>query len=116
MPTYEYRCEKGHVFEEFQSILADPIQVCPVCGAHAERIISGGTGLIFKGSGFYITDYAHKNSAGGRNPKSLKSYDSEMAADSKASSDSASPAPAAETKTESTPAVKTDEKKSKPEG
>jgi putative FmdB family regulatory protein len=60
MPTYEYRCENGHAFEEFQSIVADPVKVCPVCGAHAERHISGGAGLIFKGSGFYITDYGRK--------------------------------------------------------
>jgi putative FmdB family regulatory protein len=60
MPTYEYRCENGHSFEEFQSIVADPITVCPLCGAHAERHISGGAGLIFKGSGFYITDYGRK--------------------------------------------------------
>ncbi|MDD5088628.1 MAG: zinc ribbon domain-containing protein [bacterium] len=65
MPTYEYRCEAGHRFEEFQSILAEPIRVCPVCGAKAERLISGGTGLIFKGTGFYITDYARKDSGGG---------------------------------------------------
>ena len=42
-------------------MLAEPIDTCPVCGGHAERKISGGTGLIFKGSGFYITDYARKS-------------------------------------------------------
>jgi len=63
MPTYEYRCENGHSFEEFQSILAAPVEVCPICGAHAERQLSGGSGLIFKGSGFYITDYAHKKAS-----------------------------------------------------
>lgn len=61
MPTYEYRCENGHSFEEFQSILADPIEICPVCGGKAVRQISGGSGLIFKGSGFYITDYVKKS-------------------------------------------------------
>jgi len=61
MPTYEYRCENGHSFEEFQSMLAAPVETCPICGGKAERLISGGTGLIFKGSGFYITDYAKKN-------------------------------------------------------
>jgi putative FmdB family regulatory protein len=60
MPTYEYRCENGHTFEEFQSMVAAPIEICPICGGRAERIISGGSGLIFKGSGFYITDYAKK--------------------------------------------------------
>jgi putative FmdB family regulatory protein len=62
MPTYEYRCAMGHTFEEFQSILADPIELCPVCGAKAERQISA-SGLIFKGSGFYITDYGRKNAS-----------------------------------------------------
>jgi len=115
MPTYEYRCEKGHKFEEFQSILADPIQVCPICGSHAERMISGGTGLIFKGSGFYITDYAHKNSAGGHGPKSLKSYDADRAADTHASSDAALPTPAPAPKTDSGTADKSPDTKSKPE-
>ena len=62
MPTYEHVCENGHTFEEFQSIVAQPIEICPICGGRAERKISGGTGLIFKGSGFYINDYARKGS------------------------------------------------------
>jgi len=57
MPTYEYQCAKGHQFELFQRISDKPKAKCPVCGAKASRIISGGAGLIFKGSGFYITDY-----------------------------------------------------------
>ena len=69
MPTYEYECENGHVFEEFQSIVAAPLDVCPACGGKAKRKISGGTGLIFKGSGFYLTDYARKNSSPADNGK-----------------------------------------------
>ena len=59
MPTYEYRCEKcGHEFEEFQSITARPIKKCPKCGKLAvKRLISAGVGIIFRGSGFYETDY-----------------------------------------------------------
>ena len=57
MPTYEYRCTNQHTFEQFQKISDPPIEVCPQCGAPAERILSGGAGLLFKGSGFYITDY-----------------------------------------------------------
>ncbi|MGD8496233.1 MAG: zinc ribbon domain-containing protein [Gemmatimonadales bacterium] len=57
MPTYEYRCENGHEFEAFQKMSDEPIDVCPECGAPAERKISSGAGLVFKGSGFYITDY-----------------------------------------------------------
>jgi len=59
MPTYEFRCPKGHDFEKFyRSISAAPLEVtCPVCGKIAERQLSAGGGLVFKGSGFYITDY-----------------------------------------------------------
>jgi len=60
MPTYEYECEKcGRVFEEFQSITAQPLTRCRFegCGGAVHRLLSGGAGFIFKGSGFYITDY-----------------------------------------------------------
>ena len=59
MPTYEYVCEKcGHKFERFQSITARPIRKCPECGkSSAKRLIGVGSGIIFKGSGFYETDY-----------------------------------------------------------
>jgi putative FmdB family regulatory protein len=59
MPTYDYRCDAcGHAFELFQSIKAEPIKACPKCGAEsARRVIGAGGGFIFKGSGFYITDY-----------------------------------------------------------
>jgi len=58
MPTYEYGCKKcGHEFEVFQSMSDAPVNICPVCGGEAERHISAGAGFIFKGSGFYSTDY-----------------------------------------------------------
>ena len=59
MPTYEFRCPKGHEFEKFyRSMSAAPLEApCPVCGKIAERQMSAGAGLVFKGSGFYITDY-----------------------------------------------------------
>lgn len=58
MPTYEYGCtECGHRFEVFQKITDRPKRKCPECGGRAERLISGGAGLVFKGSGFYATDY-----------------------------------------------------------
>lgn len=58
MPTYEYQCVKcQHRFEEFHGMSARPKLKCPVCRGRVERLISGGAGLLFKGSGFYITDY-----------------------------------------------------------
>jgi putative FmdB family regulatory protein len=59
MPTYEYSCENcGHGLEKFQSITAKPIRKCPECGKLAlKRLIGSGAGIIFKGSGFYQTDY-----------------------------------------------------------
>lgn len=58
MPTYEYRCPAGHVFERFYPRVTDRRRLpCPKCGKRAERQISRGGGLVFKGSGFYATDY-----------------------------------------------------------
>ena len=70
MPTYEYICDNcGKQFDAFQSIKAEPLKKCPQCGKNTlRRLISGGAGLIFKGSGFYITDYKHQN---GENYKPL---------------------------------------------
>lgn len=59
MPTYDYRCKAcSHKWEEWQSITAPATKKCPECGkAKAERVIGAGAGLLFRGSGFYITDY-----------------------------------------------------------
>ena len=58
MPTYEYECEKCDItFERFQNMTAEPIKECPECGGPVRRLISAGAGVIFKGSGFYATDY-----------------------------------------------------------
>ncbi|MFC1575750.1 FmdB family zinc ribbon protein [Gemmatimonadota bacterium] len=56
MPTYEYRCPKGHTFDLFQRMSDQPGAQCPDCGADSERLLSGGAGFLFKGDGFYITD------------------------------------------------------------
>lgn len=63
MPTYEYRCEAcNYKFEAFQSMSAKPVSVCPKCKKRkVKKLISKGGGLIFKGSGFYLTDYARKS-------------------------------------------------------
>jgi putative FmdB family regulatory protein len=57
LPTYEYRCPQGHEFEKFQRMADPPVAECPECGEDSERILSGGAGLLFKGEGFYVTDY-----------------------------------------------------------
>lgn len=62
MPTYEYECSKcHHHLEDLQKMTDKPLTKCPVCGGKLRRLISGGSGLIFKGSGFYATDYKKKN-------------------------------------------------------
>jgi putative FmdB family regulatory protein len=73
MPTYDYQCQKGHRFEVFQKMSDDPVAACPECGKAATRIISGGAGFLFKGDGFYITDYRsdeYKKKASAENPGS----------------------------------------------
>ena len=63
MPTYEYKCEDcSYTFEKFQSMKDKPIAKCPKCNGNVQRLISGGAGVIFKGSGFYATDYGRSNS------------------------------------------------------
>ena len=63
MPTYDYECTScSNRFEKFQSITARPLRKCPKCGASVRRLIGAGGGVIFKGSGFYETDYKRKRS------------------------------------------------------
>ncbi len=65
MPTYDYECQScGHVFEYFQSMSDDPLKECPKCGNEVKRLIGGGMGIIFKGSGFYVTD--NRGGSGGK--------------------------------------------------
>jgi putative FmdB family regulatory protein len=66
MPTYEYECEAcGHKFEKFQTMSDKPVRVCPECKKRkVQRLMGTGAGIIFKGSGFYETDYKRKSSSG----------------------------------------------------
>jgi len=85
MPTYEYKCPAGHAFEKFYPTMNSSRRVkCPTCGKMAERQISGGTGLVFKGSGFYITDYKRAGE------KQEQKEDAKPAAESKPSAESKS--------------------------
>jgi putative FmdB family regulatory protein len=91
MPTYEYRCTAcQHEFEKFQRMSDEPGAECPTCGSPSERRLSGGAGLLFKGSGFYITDYrsdsykkaAKADSGGGSEKSSSAGSDSKPASGS----------------------------------
>ena len=88
MPTYEYRCTSCNAdFEKFQRMSDEPVAECPECGAKAERRLSAGAGLLFKGSGFYITDY--------RNDSYRKAAKSDSGESTAKSGESKSSAPAA---------------------
>lgn len=97
MPTYVYRRPDGTTFESFQKISDDPLTTDPDTGVPVERVISGGAGLQFKGSGFYLTDYVKKSgSADSAEPGGKSSADAKSpkkAADKTAAPTSA-PAPA----------------------
>jgi putative FmdB family regulatory protein len=99
MPTYEYKCPSGHVFEKtFPRITSQRHAKCPVCGKRAERQISGGVGIHFKGSGFYATDYKrpagttekadHTAEKAEKTGKTEKTAKAEQPAESKSKKDS----------------------------
>ncbi len=91
MPTYEYECQKcGHNFEAFQQMSDLPLTKCPECKGKVKKLISAGAGLLFKGSGFYITDYRSDSYKAGakaskKSDKKDKSSTSSSKADSKKS-------------------------------
>ena len=87
MPTYEYKCTKGHTFEAFQSIMDEPLTRCPECRSAVRRVINGGMGVIFKGSGFYSTDNKRGSALTGGNGSSKdKEKSSESSKDGSSSS------------------------------
>jgi putative FmdB family regulatory protein len=88
MPTYEYQCPAcGHEFEKFQSITANPIRKCPRCGkSRVKRLIGTGAGIIFRGNGFYQTDYRSESYRKGAEKD--QSSSSEETASSKKSGES----------------------------
>jgi putative FmdB family regulatory protein len=93
MPTYEYACPSGHEFEKFQRITDKPRARCPACGRQARRKISGGAGLVFKGSGFYITDYG-KDGKGPRKAEAGEKTDTAPKAEGSPSAKPEAPAQA----------------------
>ena len=106
MPTYEYECQKcAHIFEQFQSMTAAHVKRCPECKGKVKRLLGTGAGIIFKGSGFYETDYKRKSGS----PTSSSTSSKSASTASKSSSESSS---AATTTTPAAPATKTDTAKS----
>lgn len=96
MPTYAYKCKRcEHEFEEFQSIKADSLTMCPSCKTPSLlRMIGGGSGLIFKGSGFYLTDYKKSNSSpAGGNSKPVKVEDKQSTDSNTASKETSTATP-----------------------
>ncbi len=76
MPTYEYECiHCGHTFEAFQKMTDKPLGTCPKCKQKVKRLISSGVGIIFKGPGFYATDYRKKSSGSPKNNTCPKAKD-----------------------------------------
>ncbi len=108
MPTYEYACQKcGHEFEHFQSMSDALLKKCPKCGKPSlKRLVGAGAGLIFKGSGFYITDYKTKSGK----PDESKTPSATVTTDSKtagAKPTDSKAVPASKPTTESKPAAPT---------
>jgi putative FmdB family regulatory protein len=91
MPTYEYKCPNGHLFEKkFSRITSQRHAKCPICGKRAERQISGGAGLVFKGSGFYQTDYKRPAEKPEKAEKAEKTEKTEKSAPAPKKKDSSS--------------------------
>lgn len=111
MPTYEYECRAcGHAFETMHSMTAPVLRKCPKCAKlKLERLISGGAGVIFKGSGFYETDYK-RNRGGASDRSSSESKDSEPPKSDSAEKKSE---PKSDAKSETKPAAKSESKPKK---
>ena len=104
MPTYEYACDAcDHQFEEFQSITAEPLKKCPECGkTRLRRLFGTGAAIIFKGSGFYQTDYrsdSYKSAAKAEQDKSKGTENKTDKSDNSAKSDASSKGTKKETST-----------------
>ena len=110
MPTYEFRCPAGHDFEKFYRKISDSTEAelpCPDCGLMASRRMSAGAGLLFKGSGFYLTDYGRSGTRGAGDAAAA-SASGEPKADGGAKKDGAA------AKSEAAPATKTESAPAKP--
>jgi putative FmdB family regulatory protein len=84
VPTYEYRCDNGHVFEVIQRMADDPVSSCEECGAPVQRVFHP-VAVHFKGSGFYSTDYGRNRGGGGKDDSGSKQESSKETTASKSS-------------------------------
>ncbi len=98
MPTYEYVCPEGHAFDKIQRMIEKPRAKCPVCGRAATRKISGGAGLVFKGTGFYITDYGKDGKGPRKAPVESEGKPSEKSSEAKSSDAKASDSKSSDSK------------------
>jgi putative FmdB family regulatory protein len=120
MPTYEFRCPSGHSFERFYRKIADAVSEleCPECGKLAVRQLSGGAGLVFKGSGFYLTDYgrnAHRNGGAGT-PSEKASSESSGEGKSESKAEAKTESKAAESKADAGSASASESKRTESKG
>jgi putative FmdB family regulatory protein len=99
MPIYEYKCNKGHVFDVMQPIADDPLKRCQVCGAAAQRVLHAPA-VHFKGSGFYNTDYGTR-----RRAREAKENESKSSSSSEGTSSASGTSSSESKKTESSPAA-----------
>ncbi|PIU44694.1 MAG: FmdB family transcriptional regulator [Ignavibacteriales bacterium CG07_land_8_20_14_0_80_59_12] len=91
MPTYQYKCRScGHEYEELQPITAEPLKKCPHCGKYSLKRVISGAGLIFKGSGFYQTDYKKSRASTASERTATKAEKKEPSKNSKAGSSGSS--------------------------
>ena len=117
MPTYEYECGTCGTFEQFQRITEDPLSDCPRCGSAVRRLISSGTGIIFKGSGFYSTDSraSGKSDDGGQsNDEDGKGKEASKADGESAGKDSSAGESKSDSKSDPTSDTSTKTKKKEP--
>ena len=117
MPTYDYKCDAcEHTWEEFKSIKAEPTKKCPGCGKKkARRLIGAGAGLIFRGSGFYLTDYrsdAYKKSAEADKQAQSGGGDAAKKSDSSSGGDSGGSAKSSDSSSKSSKSSDSSSKKS----
>ncbi len=110
MPTYDYKCQKcGHRFELFQTMSAKPLTKCPECEGKVKRLIGSGSGIIFKGSGFYCTDYKKPTGGGSEaKDKAAEKAESKTSEKTPAATETAPKPEAKTTPASGTPSAKSD--------